>query len=270
MVKEDNVHSERETEEYLKDWRSPQEIAQAKREEAVIGLLAKKAPLNNSQICRELVPRYGSEFTMFYAVGQMERKGLITPRQVQERARGGRPSKFYDLTLLGLTDVLDGLMIGGTKRDWKSFDMLVKKYEHLLPSFSALWPFLVEIGVRDETNMFVTTKDKDGTLMPTFSGVLSLIARGAAIQLGSEDPERKDDHWRLPSTERSLVKFLLISLCDEDPKWLTRIRGNTSLREETVRMLREQIKEDQGLLEHFSNRLRKSQHALAVLEQTEH
>jgi hypothetical protein len=82
----------------------------------------------------------GSQPTILAAVDDLEKEGLIGPSYLDEKARGQKPSKHYNLKLRGLLRYLSDM------RDSPDLDRAVgtalKNHSNLLPAISDVWPRL--------------------------------------------------------------------------------------------------------------------------------
>ncbi len=95
----------------------------------------------------------GTEPTILAAISELEEATLIYPKHIDEHARGGKPSKHYDLTFEGLLLLLGGVRELGWKRvgfrKGTHFSTLVRRHQHLLPEIFGLWERYEEQGIAD-------------------------------------------------------------------------------------------------------------------------
>jgi len=114
------------------------------RDMAILSLIAKgERPLNKYRIWLQFQSKeLGTEPTILTAIDELEESGLITAAQTNEKARGGKPSKQYDLTLLGLRLLLGGIQSLETSKPELSrsaVPYLLKKYRAFVPEIFSLW-----------------------------------------------------------------------------------------------------------------------------------
>jgi DNA-binding PadR family transcriptional regulator len=124
----------------------------------ILLLLAQKGPLNKYGICKVLVPKYGSEPTILYAVRDLteEKRGIGAAIRVAKTERGARgpkgTSNYYDLTPSGLAHLLNAIAwdLKNPGRDFFDFfGHLAAKYLDLFPEIFNLWPAFVDAGIAD-------------------------------------------------------------------------------------------------------------------------
>jgi hypothetical protein len=99
---------------------------------------------NKYEIFKALEPTgLGTAPTFLAAVDELEEAGLIRASLIETQARGGRPSKHYDLTVKGLDELLGGIDYLGWKgagfRKGAGFSTLARRYSSLLPEIFGLW-----------------------------------------------------------------------------------------------------------------------------------
>jgi len=109
---------------------------------------------NKYDICKSLRSSgLGTEPTFLAAIDELEEAGLIYARFVDTHARGGSPSKHYDLTLKGLEELIGGINELGWKklgfRKEMSFPVLARRYTPLLPEVFGLWGRYQQHNVAD-------------------------------------------------------------------------------------------------------------------------
>jgi hypothetical protein len=209
------------------EWRPSNESEN--RNLKILRYLGEHGPANKYRIRKE--SGAGSQPTVLASVDELERTGKIKSQETIAHARGGQPSYLYDLTLLGLAELMRaltprGTSIGDIGTNVKNLlDHLAKKYSDLMPPFGQLWPALREVGADGNTMLgpFVdelcrwhkkfNSKKAANDCMCT-RGVEYLLAVG---------PFYVDDMD--PSTFRAIRKQL------------KRLRGNTVLRKATMKQL---------------------------------
>lgn len=109
---------------------------------------------NKYEIFKALEPTgLGTEPTFLVAIDELEEGGLIHPILVDTHARGGSPSKHYDLTVKGLDELLGGIDYLGWKeagfRKGAGFSTLARRYSSLLPEIFGLWERYRQQNVAD-------------------------------------------------------------------------------------------------------------------------
>lgn len=93
-----------------------------------------------------LVPKYGSEPTVLYAVREHEAIGAIIAVKTDRNARGPKgESKYYDLTQRGVASLI--LHLDQIHKLDRSITYLTQKYRALLPDIFVLWPAIHGAGL---------------------------------------------------------------------------------------------------------------------------
>jgi len=118
----------------------------------ILLLLAKEGPLNKYHIWKGVAKHeLGTEPTILTTIKRLEYVRCIEVRRIEKNPRGPKPSKYYDLTLRGLTELvarLDRLKL--KPPDVNSLHRhLAEKYRDLIPDVFAIWPEMVEAGIED-------------------------------------------------------------------------------------------------------------------------
>lgn len=108
---------------------------------------------NKYVICRRIGSEFGTEPTLLTAITDQEDAGHIRPVYIDRNARGGNPSKHYDLTFQGFKLLLGGVReLGwngsGFKKETR-FSTLAQRHENMLPEIFTIWPKLQQQGIAD-------------------------------------------------------------------------------------------------------------------------
>jgi hypothetical protein len=101
--------------------------------------------LNKYGICKSLGAEWGSEPTILYAVRDLEEDGYIEVVKIDKSARGGQPSKYYDVSLPGLAKVVSRLK--DEAGDLSLLDQIANKYKTKIPQIFEQWPSLHKTGI---------------------------------------------------------------------------------------------------------------------------
>jgi DNA-binding PadR family transcriptional regulator len=190
----------------------------------ILHYLGEHGPANKYRIRKE--SGAGSQPTVLAAVDELEKSSEIESHKTITHARGGQPSKLYDLTLYGLAELISNLTsknpIGNVRENIGLLDRLARKYRDLMPDlFDQLWPALREVGAhRDsELGMFCGLLSSMYRRGLNKKGVTNYIRdTGVTWLLGVGPGFREDD----PSIIREEVRSF---------------RGNTVLRKATMKQL---------------------------------
>jgi hypothetical protein len=78
---------------------------------------------------------------------ELFKEGLVRNVDTDRKARGGRPSKHYELSLPGLMTVIGNLK--DNKSGHRFLNDLAKKYRGLMPSVFDVWPAILEGAIGD-------------------------------------------------------------------------------------------------------------------------
>jgi DNA-binding PadR family transcriptional regulator len=108
-------------------------------------------PPNKYQICRApKMKELGSEPTILETINQLESSKNIHVVRTDRKARGPKKSsRYYDLTPLGLANLVDAIDWDPKTTDLSLFDHLAKKYHSLLPRIFDLWQAFGDAGISD-------------------------------------------------------------------------------------------------------------------------
>jgi hypothetical protein len=109
-------------------------------------LAMEEKPLNPYKVWNKLVKEeVATQPTIRGDLEDMLQKTLVKTVDTDQKARGGRPSEYYDLTLLGLASVVCRYdELGNKVEDPHQFaSHVAKKYRDLLPPIFDLWPEFV-------------------------------------------------------------------------------------------------------------------------------
>jgi len=118
----------------------------------ILHLLATRRPLNKYKICQELEDKeLGTEPTLLAAIDKLAKTRCILIVRTERNPRGPSPSNYYDLSILGLGELvrllpqlkLDRAAVNGLFRD------LAKKYHDYIPDVFEIWPAFGEAGIED-------------------------------------------------------------------------------------------------------------------------
>jgi hypothetical protein len=109
---------------------------------------------NKYDIFKALEPTgLGTEPTFLAAIDELEEAGMIWASFIDARARGGNPSKHYDLTVMGLQELFGAIYHFGWKeigfRKGASFSTLAQRCSSLLPQIFGLWERYRQQNVAD-------------------------------------------------------------------------------------------------------------------------
>jgi predicted ArsR family transcriptional regulator len=111
-------------------------------------MLAMDGPLNPYKTWAKLIKEeLATQPTIRGDLEELLKLGLVKNVDTDRKARGGRPSKHYELSLRGLMAVIAKL--DDNDRGHKFLDHLAKKYRGLMSSVFDLWPTILEAGVGD-------------------------------------------------------------------------------------------------------------------------
>ena len=106
---------------------------------------------NKYEICRTLGSELGTEPTILAAITEQESAGHIRPAYVDKHARGGTPSKHYQVTFQGFKVLLAGVRELGWKgvgfREGTCFSTLACRHRQFLPEIFPLWQKFEEQGI---------------------------------------------------------------------------------------------------------------------------
>ena len=110
------------------------------RDVAILKLIATQGPLNKYNIWLKLQSKkLGTEPTILAAIEELEQIGFVQPARTDTEARGGRPSKWYDLTLAGVLWLMRGIAFLEPEKLESSVTYLAEKYDALLPEIFHHW-----------------------------------------------------------------------------------------------------------------------------------
>ena len=118
-----------------------------KRTLAILRALCEHGPLNKYGICKWIGAEWGSEPTILYAVRDLEEDEYVEVVRIDQDARGGQPSKYYNVSLLGLAKVISRLK--DEPGDHSLLDHIANNYKTKLPQVFEHWPFLRKSGIMD-------------------------------------------------------------------------------------------------------------------------
>lgn len=113
-----------------------------KRQVKILHVLAKYGPFNAYKTWAKLVKEdLATQPTIRADLEQMVAEHLVKPLEINEKARGGRPSPSYELEFLGLSTLIVFIDdIENTVEDQCRFvAYLAKKYRDFMPSVFDLW-----------------------------------------------------------------------------------------------------------------------------------
>lgn len=262
----------------------PKRLNAALRERAILRVLSEEGPVNKYRICKRLESNMGSEPTILYAVSELEKDGFIKVIETKDKVRGGKPSKLYDLSILGVTKLLAEQL--KEKYDFEFVDHVAKKYRHLIPDLFAAWPAIVQAGLGDE-------------IMPALADHIEWMADALVIRTEREakGEVEKDEgghlsygHGIVPSPilveppsmcldltgfldgvsyEKWLLDHPLIMILDVDhrrKKLVEAVRGNTILRQAVIKDLHELIERCRHRVTEVDKRVREAEIMINQLE----
>jgi DNA-binding PadR family transcriptional regulator len=111
----------------------------------------KDDPPNKYQICRApKMKELGSEPTILETIKRLESSENIHVVRIDRKARGPKKSsRYYDLTALGLANLVSAIEWDPTTTDISLFDHLAKKYQSLLPRIFDLWQPFSDADISD-------------------------------------------------------------------------------------------------------------------------
>jgi hypothetical protein len=164
---------------------------------------------NKYEICRTLDPELGTEPTILAAVSDLDEAGLIYARYVDEHARGGSPSRHYDLTLQGFQELVGGIGDLGWKkigfRKGARFSMLARRYRDTLPEILGLWERFEREGVAGliQNSMFAVCQ----TNSEEFDDGIRTLKEWKAEWL-KQDRTRRPEDYAIFHQERTRLGFL--------------------------------------------------------------
>jgi DNA-binding PadR family transcriptional regulator len=118
----------------------------------ILLLLAKEGPLNKYHIWKGLARLgLGTEPTILTSIKRIEYARCIEVKRTEKNPRGPKPSRYFDLTMLGLAELVTSLGILKLKpSDMNSLHrQLAEKYRDLIPDMFPLWPEIVKAGIED-------------------------------------------------------------------------------------------------------------------------
>ena len=263
---------------------------------AILRLLSENAPLNKYSICRRLLEEKKldvSEPTIFYAVDDLERAGLIEVVAKKEKVRGGKASKYYDLTKIGLMALMYDTIrqlpadFGEDDPAWTSLldhiSLLAGRYHHLMPELFDSWPALVKTGLAWDLlqPLFDYLSWATETLMlrkqeeVERANVGEHPAYGGHGHLGDElrDPPGVVNALSYIMTgdyyERWHTKHPIARILDPDPRrkdLLELLRHDDGLREATLRGLRELLDSYRQRVAELDKRAQEAEDMIRELE----
>jgi DNA-binding PadR family transcriptional regulator len=109
----------------------------------ILEYLARQGPANAYAIRTK--SDAGTQPTILTAVRELEKEGLILMVERNRKARGGKPSRYYELSKWGLVTLI-------ARYDQKpplNFQHLAQKYLELYPQVLSLWPAIIRAGIED-------------------------------------------------------------------------------------------------------------------------
>jgi len=154
-----------------------------KRQVKILYVLARDGPLNPYKMWAKLVKEdLASQPTIRADLEEMCEKGDVETVETDQKARGGKPSNYYELSYEGLAIVVRHYdLLGDKVEDAGQFaSYIAKKYHDLLPPIFELWP---EFG-REKVDrlawkalqfacQFLTDEGRDGTYYWFFHSIIN-------------------------------------------------------------------------------------------------
>ena len=120
----------------------------SKRWARILYTLAMDGPLNPYKTWAKLVKEeLATQPTIRGDLEELLKMGRVKNVDTDRKARGGRPSIRYDLTLPGLATVIANLE--DNESGHRLLDYLAKKYRAMMPLVFDVWPAILEGGVGD-------------------------------------------------------------------------------------------------------------------------
>jgi hypothetical protein len=118
-----------------------------KRTLAILRAFCERGPINKYGLCRWIGAEWGSEPTILYTVRDLEAYDYVEVVRTDKDARGGQPSKYYDVSLTGLAKIISRLT--DDAEDLDLLDRMAKKYKTKIPQVFELWPLFRKSGITD-------------------------------------------------------------------------------------------------------------------------
>jgi hypothetical protein len=196
--------------------------AKEKRRTRILHALAIHGPLNAYKTWTKLVKEEtATQPTIRADLEELLQKGFVKNVDTNQKARGGRPSKHYDLSLLGLAELLYGLP--GSELTAGFIGHVAKKYRDVMPLIFDAWPSIVEAGVEDIARRQLSLHCLE----------ISDMAREWFLENGmTGEPPQKLQHL--------LARYFLRPLAPRFPerqRWIEALRGCETLRKTTLHAL---------------------------------
>lgn len=185
----------------------------SKRWARILHTLAVDGPLNPYKTWTKLAKdEIATQPTIRGDLEKLVEEGLVKTVDTNLKARGGRPSRCYDLSVRGLVALMGGIL--GDAITSSRMTQLAEKYHDLIPDLFSLWPHIVRTGI-------------ERLALERLKGACCLYYYDALWK----DPAVLDDELA-----EFVEDFLLFGEQNERRQWMESLSKNDALRYVVVRM----------------------------------
>jgi hypothetical protein len=216
------------------------------RRVGILFTLATSGPLNAYKVW-ELAKQEATQPTIRGDLEELRREGSLKPVRSDLKARGGRPSIYYELTLRGLAIVIANMK--DSKEGHRFLDHLAKKYRAMIPSVFDVWPTIFEAGVGDVA--FRRLQEI----------CISVLEAGQVSKDSLDLPNYKVlENFFAPDT-------YLEETHDDRRRWFGAMIGDSTLRERMAAAVRDRIKYFEGNLKATASAVQNAEKILKVISE---
>ena len=199
----------------------------SKRWAKILYTLAMDGPLNPYKTWAKLAKEeVATQPTIRGDLEELLEEGLVKNVDTDRKARGGRPSRCYDLSVRGLLALMGGLL--DDAKASSPMTQLAKKYHDLIPDLFDLWPSIVRTGIEQ----LAFERLKEACCLHFYN-----VWNDPAVPEGNELAKFVEDFLLFPFGGQDKRKQWMESLSKNDVLRYTVVRMNISSASQNIEKL---------------------------------